>query len=165
MPGGSNPQWDRNAVANDVRAIVRNGDYAQLVAKAESWARHLGEQQEASKTQVRRLFGEIKQIEMEWSQDHRSSVDRLRMLKPRLAYAAARPNVGRGVERLRDILTPAVDAVLEAPDEQAMTQRFRTFVRLTEALLAYFYSTAAKRGERNGERAAAGWEGRRPDRT
>lgn len=162
MPGGSSPQWDRNAVASVVRAIIRDSDYDQLVTKAESWAGQLGGQQEASKAQIRRLFGEIKQIEMKWSQDPRSSVQRLRMLKPRLAYAAARPNVGRGVERLRDILTPAVDAVLEAPDHKAMTQRFRTFVRLTEALLAYF--TAAKGGEGDGERPAADREGRRPGR-
>lgn len=162
MPGGSNFRWDPDAVANDVRAIVRDGDYAQLVAKAESWATQLGRQQDASKAQIRRLFGEIKQIEMRWSQDPRSSAERLRMLKPRLAYAAARPNVGRHVEWLRDILTPAVDAVLDARDRDAMTQRFRTFLRLTEALLAYF--TAAKGGEGDGERPAAGRQGRRPDR-
>jgi CRISPR type III-A-associated protein Csm2 len=67
------------------------------------------------------------------------------MLKPRLAYAAARPNIGPGVGRLRDILTPAVDAVLEAEDEKVRAERFRTFVRFTEALLAYF--TAARGGD------------------
>jgi CRISPR type III-A-associated protein Csm2 len=75
------------------------------------------------------------------------------MLKPRMAYAAARPNIGPGVSRLRDVLTPAVDAVLEVQDDQARLQRFRTFVRLTEALLAYF--TAAKGGEEGDTRATS----------
>jgi CRISPR type III-A-associated protein Csm2 len=164
MNAGNSSQWDRNTVASDVRLIVREGNYARLVEQAQSWATQLGGQQDASKAQIRRLFGEIKQIEMKWSNDRRSSLERLRMLKPRLAYAAAKPNVGRGVERLRDILTPAVDAVLEAErDYEVMSQRFRTFVRLTEALLAYF--TAARGGEGDGVRPTAGRESRRPRTT
>ncbi len=155
-------QWDPGAVTRDVQAIVRDSNYELLVARAAVWGPQLarGQQQEASKAQVRRIFGEIKQIEMRWNHDQKASVERLRMLKPRLAYAAARPNVGPGVARLRDILTPAVDAVLEIQAEKVRLERFRTFVRLTEALLAYF--TAAKGGEEGGPRTAPARQGGRP---
>lgn len=136
--------WNAEAVKNEVASIIRNSDFKGLVEYASQWGRELARgQQEASKAQIRKLFGEIKQIEMRWHRDPESSLQRLRMLKPRLAYAAARPNIGEGVARLRDVLTPAVDAVLEAPESERYG-RFRTLVRLTEALLAYF--TAAKGG-------------------
>lgn len=138
--------WDPRIVERDVQAIIRNNDFERLVECTSSWGSQLARgQQEASKAQIRRIFGEIKQIEMRWPRDLRASLQRLRMLKPRLAYAAARPNVGIGVARLRDVLTPAIDAVLEAQDDRVRGERFRTFVRLTEAILAYF--TAARGGE------------------
>jgi CRISPR type III-A-associated protein Csm2 len=137
---------DQNTEKHEVQVIIRTGDSQRLVEFASTKGHELARgQQEASKAQIRRIFGEIKQIEMRWSREPRASADRLRMLKPRLAYAAARPNIGPGVGRLRDILTPAVDAVLEAEDEKARAERFRTFVRFTEALLAYF--TAARGGD------------------
>jgi CRISPR type III-A-associated protein Csm2 len=137
---------DRNSERQEIQAIIRDADFARLVHFASSKGHELAQGQlEASKAQIRRIFGEIKQVEMRWSRDPQGSVDRLRMLKPRLAYAAARPNIGRGVTRLREILTPAVDAVLEAQDEKTRAERFRTFVRFTEALLAYF--TAARGGD------------------
>lgn len=108
-----------------------------------------GQQQDASKAQIRKIFGELKQIEMRWDRDPRLSVERLRMLKPRLAYAAARPNVGAGIGRLKDVLSPAIDAVLEAQEAQRH-ERFRTLMRLIEALLAYF---TAERGARAHEGA------------
>ncbi len=152
--------WNPAEVTRDVQNIVRNGDYELLVHRAETWGAELARgQQEASKAQVRRIFGEIKQIEMRWNQDQKASLERLRMLKPRLAYAAARPNVGPGVARLRDVLTPAVDAVLEVQEERARLERFRVFVRLTEALLAYF--TAKRGGDEGGVGTAAGREGGR----
>lgn len=149
---------DRSAEQREVQAIIREGNYERLVEFASVRGHELARgQQDASKAQVRRIFGEIKQIEMRWARDPRTSTHRLRMLKPRLAYAAARPNVGAGVGRLRDILTPAVDAVLEAQDETTRLERFRTFVRLTEALLAYF--TAARGGDQGDTRSAPGRQG------
>lgn len=152
--------WDANAVQRDVQAIIRDSDYERLVDRASSWGTELARgQQEASKAQIRRIFGEIKQIEMKWSRDPDSSLQRLRMLKPRMAHAAARPNVGPGVARLRDILTPAVDAVTEAQDDKTRWQRFRTFLRLTEALLAYF--SAARGGDQSDTRSASVGQGER----
>jgi len=150
----------QNAEKHEVQAIIRTGDSQRLVEFASTKGRELARgQQEASKAQIRRIFGEIKQIEMRWPREPRASADRLRMLKPRLAYAAARPNVGPGVGHLRDILTPAVDAVLEAQDEKTRAERFRTFVRFTEALLAYF--TAARGGEQGDTSPAPSRQGDR----
>lgn len=141
MRGGS--AWNPAEVQQEVKRIIRDRDFERLVRCASEWAWSLARgRQEASKAQIRKIFGELKQIEMQWRRDARSSVERLRMLKPRLAYAAARPNVGEGMGRLRDVLSPAIDAVLEA-EEALRHERFRTLMRLTEALLAYF---SAQRG-------------------
>lgn len=146
-----------------MQTIIRNADHHTLVQFASEKGEELARgQHEASKAQIRRIFGEVKQIEMRWPRDPHTSAQRLRMLKPRLAYAAARPNVGAGVGRLRDILTPAVDAVLEPQDEKERLKRFRTFVRLTEALLAYF--TAAKGGEQGDTGSEPRRKGDRPSR-
>lgn len=159
----SSPPPDRTAEQREIQAIIRDADYERLVHFASARGHELARgQQDASKAQIRRIFGEIKQIEMRWPRDPRASAQRLRMLKPRLAYAAARPNVGPGLGRLRDILTPALDAVLETQDDKARLQRFRTFVRFTEALLAYF--TAARGGDQGDTGSSPRRQGDRPRR-
>ncbi len=74
--------------------------------------------------QIRKVYGAVKKIQM-------SDVFRrndLIMLKPKLAYAAARNNE---VIDLKDALTQAIDRVGDNP------QRFKNFVDFFEATLAY----------------------------
>ena len=74
--------------------------------------------------QIRKVYGAVKKIQM-------SDVFRrndLIMLKPKLAYAAARNNE---VIDLKDALTQAIDRVGNNP------QRFKNFVDFFEATLAY----------------------------
>ncbi len=118
-----------------VTTIIEQGDYEQLVQRAEEWGRELCNKG-LRMAQIRRVFGEVKRLSM------RFDPVRLRMLKPKLAYIAAR--TGQGGQRLRDIFVPAIDAVLADPNQQQ--QRFRVMVDLFEAVLAYFYAAERRRG-------------------
>lgn len=128
-----------DSVAPDYRTIVTTiimqGDYEQLVQRAEEWGRELAKEG-LRMAQIRRVFGEVKRLSM------RFDPVRLRMLKPRLAYIAAR--AGQSGQRLRDIFVPAIDAVFADPNQQQ--QRFRVMVDLFEAVLAYFCAADRRRG-------------------
>ena len=81
--------------------------------------------------QIRKVYGAVKKIQM-------SDVFRrndLIMLKPKLAYAAARNDE---VTDLKDALTQAIDRVGDNP------QRFKNFVDFFEATLAYHRAAGGK---------------------
>ena len=75
-------------------------------------------------SQIRKVYGAVKKIQM--SDEFRQND--LIMLKPKLAYAAAREDA---VSDLKDALTQAIDKV---GDDQ---NRFKNFVDFFEATLAY----------------------------
>jgi len=108
-------------------AIAQGGK--TLVETAEDLGEELA-REDLSKTQVRNIYGLVKRMEMGGF-----DAERFVLLKPRLAYAAARE---RRVGTLRDALTGAVDAV--GDDER----RFRRFVDFFEAILAYHRAQGGK---------------------
>lgn len=87
-----------------------------------------------TRAQIRNIFTEVRKIEALWEGDKRSEARRkLNMLKPKLDYQTARE---RKVQGLRDVLAEAIDEVEKAADDQR-DERFRRFVELFEAILAY----------------------------
>lgn len=84
-----------------------------------------------TRSQIRTIFTEVRQIEARWP--GQEAMRRLNMLKPKLAYQSAR---AAPVGPLRDVLDPAIDAVVQAPADK-QDQRFQRFVDLFEAILAY----------------------------
>mgnify|MGYP000023538183 CR=1 FL=1 len=112
-----------------VRRIILEGDYQTLVEEAERIGQELVKQR-LTTSQIRNVFGEVKRLQM------RFDPNRLRMLKPKLAYMGAR--AGDGGQRLRDVLSAAVDAVFSGnPAGSEVEQRFRRMVDFFEAILAY----------------------------
>lgn len=101
--------------------IEEGGD--SLVDAAEDLGNKL-ENRGLKTAQIRKVYGAVKKIQM--SDEFRRND--LVMLKPKLAYAAARDNA---VTDLKDALTQAIDKV---GDDQ---QRFKNFVDFFEATLAY----------------------------
>jgi len=102
-----------------------------LVEKAREIGEHLAQLQ-LKRSQIRAIFGEVRAIEADWKQGEKArerARSRLILLKPKLAYRAAR--AGKGVESLRSVLEPAIDCIGE-DDEN-----FRRFVEFFEAILAY----------------------------
>ena len=93
-----------------------------LVTAAESLGQKLARNLRTS--QIRKVYGAVKKIQM--SDEFRQND--LIMLKPKLAYAAARNDA---VMDLKDALTQAIDQVGDDP------QKFKNFVDFFEATLAY----------------------------
>ena len=100
--------------------IEKGGD--ALVGAAENLGQKLARNLKTS--QIRKVYGAVKKIQM--SDEFRRND--LIMLKPKLAYAAAR---NTAVTDLKDALTQAIDKVGDDP------QRFKNFVDFFEATLAY----------------------------
>jgi CRISPR type III-A-associated protein Csm2 len=126
--------------SEEIKQIVRDENYELLVQRSEVWGQEL-RRQKLTRAQIRRVYKEVKRLQMRWDPV------RLRMLKPRLAYIASRQQQeARGGQLLRQILTPAIDAVFEAQDENGQQQRFKVLADLFEALLAYFYAAERQGG-------------------
>lgn len=103
------------------RVIEEGGE--PLVEAAEDLGNRL-ENRQLKTAQIRKVYGAVKKIQMS-DVFHRND---LIMLKPKLAYAAARNDE---VTDLKDALTQAIDRVGDDP------QRFKNFVDFFEATLAY----------------------------
>lgn len=126
---GSTPPRDRDGVSlseDDARRIVDEGDAEHLVQKASE----LGPQLGVNPTQLRRFFGEVKRIEMLWSQPGAEDRARRRaiLLEPRLNYQVQRQ---AQVRSLRSVLQPCLKFAARDRD------RFQRFVEFYEALIAY----------------------------
>lgn len=98
-----------------------------------------------STSQIRSLFGEVRQIQGEWAvarqkgegaaAERQKVLRRLILLKPKMEYRARRER-GQAVRALVDVLKPALDAVTQAPAEK-QDEYFKRFVEFFEAILAY----------------------------
>ena len=103
----------------DISEIIEKGG-EPLVTAAEILGRKLARNLKTA--QIRKVYGAVKKIQM--SEFNRNE---LIMLKPKLAYAAARKPE---VEDLKDALTEAINEV----DND---KKFKNFVDFFEAILAY----------------------------
>ncbi len=116
----------------------------ELVRSAEAWGAYLARKLKLNTTQIRTIFGEVRRIEMSWAQGEENSeaMRDLLLLKPKLAYQAARDaeknRHTRPVQALADILTPGIDHI------GADRKRFQRFVDFFEAVLAYHKAAGGK---------------------
>lgn len=124
-----------NISAQEIQQIITNSERADLVVKC---ADALGQElsRPLNTSQIRALFGEVRQIEGLMSIDHKKAWRRLYLLKPKMAYRVRRAT-GVGVRGLVDVLNPALDEVLKAKDEETQKKYFKQFVEFFEAILAY----------------------------
>jgi CRISPR-associated protein Csm2 len=106
---------------------------AKLVELAKSTADQLV-RENLTRAQIRNIFTEVRKIEALWSAKPEDARRRLNMLKPKLAYQAARSTP---VGRLRDLLISAIEEVEKAETEPERNRRFSRFMDLFEAILAY----------------------------
>ncbi|MEM4204526.1 MAG: type III-A CRISPR-associated protein Csm2 [Candidatus Methanomethylicaceae archaeon] len=121
--------------AQDIQQIITNEDRADLLVKhADALGQALARPLNTS--QIRALFGEVRQIQGQMRIDHKKAWRRLHLLKPKMAYRVKRAT-GTGVRDLVAVLDPAVDEVLKAKDEESQKKYFQRFVEFFEAILAY----------------------------
>jgi len=93
-------------------------------------------------SQIRNIYGEVKTLQMKY-QDNINPL-RLRMLQPKLAYAAKRADKN-GTYELQEVLTIAIRTVLEKEsDKSEFERRFENFANFFEAILAYHRANGGK---------------------
>lgn len=113
------------------------------------WADILGAflSEELSTSQIRAIFGEVRQIQgqlrvSQVSKDETSNLEkpwiRLRLLIPKMQYRKEKER-GQGVKNLVKVLEPAVKLVVDG-DPSKRAERFERFINFFEAILAYHKS-------------------------
>jgi CRISPR type III-A-associated protein Csm2 len=128
-PGQGRPGSQPDPISpDDAKRIIDDGDVELLISRARSIADDMRGGGESYAAQVRRLFGEVKRIEMSWTAADPGAARRLKLLKPRLAYQVSRQ---RKLEPLQRSLDPLIDRV------GSDRVRFQHFVEFFEAVVAY----------------------------
>jgi CRISPR-associated protein Csm2 len=113
--------------------MTQDNSGSELVTFAEQTAKTLVGNN-LTRAQIRNIFTEVRKIEASWDDENPGdSMRRLNMLKPKMDYQAAR---AKPVELLRDVLRDAITQVDAASGEER-NRRFRVFMDLFEAILAY----------------------------
>jgi CRISPR-associated protein Csm2 len=131
-----------NIPSNELHSIITDPDGAQVLVK---WADQLGQDLKGlglATSQIRALFGEVRQIEAQWGitpENRQKASRRLILLKPKMAYRSHKER-GRGVQELVNVLGPALDEVIKEKDPIKQDDNFRRFVEFFEAILAYHKS-------------------------
>ena len=126
---------------SDLQTIIANPEGAETLVKR---ADELGQQLKNSgltTSQIRALFGEVRQIQAQWSVEggREKAARRLILLKPKMAYRA-RKERGAAVQELTAVLNPALDIVIQEKDAKKQDAHFQRFVEFFEAILAYHKS-------------------------
>lgn len=127
------------AATRELHTIITDLDGAQTLVQ---YADQVGKQLKdggLTTSQIRALFGEVRQIQAQWEmgdQQRALARRRLTLLKPKMAYRA-RKERGRAVQMLVDELEPALDLVIAEQDADRQGDFFRHFVEFFEAILAY----------------------------
>jgi CRISPR-associated protein Csm2 len=112
--------------------LVMDETGQQMVTFAQQTAERLV-RDKLTRSQIRSIFTEVRQIEALWPQSGGEALRRLTMLKPKMAYQTAR---SQPVEYLAQVLGEAIDEVAKAPVEKRDAV-FQRFMDLFEAILAY----------------------------
>jgi CRISPR-associated protein Csm2 len=130
---------------HDFHKIITDPDGAEtLVASADAIGQELC--RGLTTSQIRALFGEVRQIQGIWdvsSEERRkAALRRLILLKPKMAYRARKES--KAVGRLVGYLKPALDEVIKETDPVKQTNNFKRFVEYFEAILAYHQAYGGK---------------------
>ena len=138
-----------NTQRNQTGPLISRDDKADLQAiftadptgeKLVDYAERVGKRlfdDKLTRSQIRNIFSESRKIETSWeSAGEAASLRRLMLLKPKLAYQAAKENKPV-LKYFGDILSEAIDSVSKSADK---TKSFNIFMELFEAILAYHRS-------------------------
>lgn len=137
---------------SELKAVITKSDPDSaklLVEHAEVLGKQLTRRgSELTTSQFRAIFGEVRQIQAQLSTidlpevEQRRALRKLILLKPKMAYRAARREQGsKGVKVLKNELDPAIDLVVGEADPKENFQRFTEFL---EAILAYHKAYGGK---------------------
>ena len=137
------PPIPNECLGSNLSKIITEIDSAeQLVRCADKLGEHL--EKGVTTSQLRAWFGEVKQIEAQWKSGQKDLAERrLILLKPKMAYRAARQekNNPGPLHDLKDLLEQAIDLVTSSSNKD---QSFANFVAFFEAILAYHKAHGGK---------------------
>ena len=136
----SSDRWLQEALSH-VPAII-DGDVDTLVKDADKVGKAITS---VSASQIRNVFGPVRQIELAWpmvdeqsdEEQRRKAADAYRkvvLLRPKLSYLAARNSK---LKPLEQIMGEAIAEIMKATDAAERRMRFQQFVEFFEAILAY----------------------------
>ncbi len=153
--------YDQKCISKEeVKKWVENGPESNLIEKTEGTGKYLSsikqyeterngtiktdkngrqktKDQELTTSQIRAIFTKLKEIDAKPGNFEDTKKAELLMMKPLVAYAAGRHNK-KGIEVFKDyIINPGIDKIFEATQPDEMNKRFKNFVKLLEAVLAY----------------------------
>lgn len=123
-------------MANEIKEIMTADPHGELLVKhSEQLAAQLV-RDGLGTSQIRNIFSEVRRIESMWRTEghEKAAIRRLVLLKPKMAYQAARENKAKNLVRNLDEAIRFVENA-DTPEEQEV--RFNKFVELFEAVLAY----------------------------
>jgi CRISPR-associated protein Csm2 len=127
-------------MADVISVITADPSGAELVNFAKTTA-DLLVRNNLTRSQIRNIFTEVRKIEALWDAKPQDALRRLNMLKPKLDYQTSRSSQ---VEQLRNVLSRAIDEVQKTPNDEERNRRFKRFVELFEAILAYHRALGGK---------------------
>ncbi len=132
------PKFDKPS-DDEIKKIIVTGDVELLVKLADRVGETLAEQK-LTTSQIRNVFGTVRQIQMRWPTAPEKSYREAVLLRPKLAYFAEREKKSKGggsagMETLQLVLEPALK--LLSDNGEPNRERFERFAELFEAIVAY----------------------------
>lgn len=115
-----------------VRQIIKYGDANLIIELSNELGRSLADA-DLGKTQIRNLFGMVKQLQSAGYDDDTART--LQLMVPKLVYAKARESK----------LEPLTDVLVQAIGEVENRTHFVRFAELFEAIVAYHYAASKAR--------------------
>jgi len=123
---------------DETKTWINEGPNNTLLEKVEKIGKYVANEG-LSTSQIRAIFTKLKEIDTKGIEGNEAS---FLMLKPLVAYASGRHNK-EGLRKFKDnIINPGVDAVLSG--EADIKMKFKNFVKLLEAVLAYHKAHGGK---------------------
>jgi len=104
-------------------------DFASRLVKKEDRVKPM------TTTQLRKFFGQLKRIQAEGYNE--KNKPQFLMLKAQLAYAAGRDKGNSKLTLFKDQISEAINLVEKASNNEEEKIRFKNFVNLVEAIVAY----------------------------
>jgi CRISPR-associated protein Csm2 len=127
----------------EIQTIMTDDQNGQKLVEFASQTADRLVRDQLTRGQVRNIFTEVRKIEALWEaesvkqleeRNYSKPLRRLMMLKPKMDYQTARiPQV----RQLKDVLSEAIDYVANGKTPEEQTERFKRFMNLFEAILAY----------------------------
>ncbi len=96
-------------------------------------AEKMGKEHQGNKTQVRKIYNDIKKIQVDWNavedkeKEVQNTISELNLVRPKLAYAAARKEDIGGLKE-------AIDELIEKVDD---VEDIENFFKLMESFIGY----------------------------